>query len=498
MSTTNRLRALVQRLPVRLRLVAGFAAAMIVVLSASGAFVYWRVDYALDRRLDTDLAAQAAAVRPLLDSAGTLAANASAPATDPTFSDFQVLGPTNKVVASGAGLGATSLLSATTLERAQRSAVTVDVGSLLPISSRPLRLLAQPLSRGSGYVLVIGVHRDERDEALRELIAQLGIAALGTLVITTAVGERLAKAALAPVERYRAQAGSIAGGATGVRLDVPTGRNDEVTRLGHTLNEMLDALERSLARERRFLDDASHELRTPLTLLQTRVQLALRRPRSTTEHEAVLAELQTDIVQLAELAETLLVIGAATAQGNVAEVGDVTGVARSLVEAGSTSGLPQGWLLEAPATGTTAVPLSDARLRQVLLNLLTNAHLHGAPPVRVMIRAETIPGGDVVVLTVSDEGAGIPAAFLPKAVERFGRSDEARARPGAGLGLPLVHALVASGGVGGELRLCSVGTHHRYDHRYDFVCGHPDSGTTVTVALPALKTSTAAGTTRDS
>jgi len=483
MSTTGRLRALMQRLPLRLRLVAGFAAAMVVVLSASGAFVYWRVDYALDRRLDTDLAAQAAAVRPLLDSAGVLTANASAPTTDPAFSDFQVLGPTNNVVTAGAGLGSTSLLSATTWQRAQDSAVTVDVGSLLPISSRPLRLLAQPLRAGSPYVLVVGVHRDERDEALRELIAQLGIAALGTLVITTAVGERLAKAALAPVERYRAQARSIAAGATGVRLDVPASRNDEVTRLGHTLNEMLDALERSLARERRFVDDASHELRTPLTLLQTRVQLALRRPRSTTEYQAALAELQTDIVQLAELAETLLAIGATTAQGNLVEDGDIARVAHSLVEAGAVQGLPQSWLLDAPAAGSTTVALSDARIRQVLLNLLTNAHLHGAPPVRVAIHPQSTPVGDVVVLTVSDEGAGIPAAFLPQAVERFHRSDEARGRPGAGLGLPLVHALVAR--TGGELRLCSTGVHHRYNRRYDIDCDHPEAGTTVTVMLNA-------------
>lgn len=476
-----RLRALTRRLPLRLRLVAGFAAAMIVVLTASGAFVYWRVEYALDRRLDTDLTAEAAALRPQLNGNGV--PRAAPTVTDPALSDFQVLDPTGRVVSSGTGLGTTPLLDAATLARARRAPVTVDVGSLLPISARPLRLLAQPWSPASPYVLVVGVRRDERDEALRELIVQLAIAALGTLVITTAVGERLAKAALVPVERYRTRALSIAAGATGVRLDVPAGRDDEVTRLGRTLNEMLDALERSLVRERRFLDDASHELRTPLTLLLTRVQLTLRRPRSTAEHERVLAELQTDITQLAALAETLLAIGATSGStaGAAGETGDVTRVARSLAGAGPAPGLPPEWSLDASAAGTTSVHLSDARLRQVLLNLLTNAHLHGAAPVLVAVRPLSTPEGDVVVVTVTDEGPGIDGNFLPRAVERFHRSDDARARPGAGLGLSLVHALIEESR--GELRLCSQGVHHRFDQRFDIACTHPAQGTTATVML---------------
>ena len=79
-----------------------------------------------------------------------------------------------------------------------------------------------------------------------------------------------------------------------------------MTRLGSTLNGMLDALETALQHERRFTQDASHELRTPLTLLSTRVQLALRRERSPAEHEAILRELGRDIGELAALADQLL------------------------------------------------------------------------------------------------------------------------------------------------------------------------------------------------
>jgi len=460
-------RSLLRRTPLRLRLVAGFAAAMAVVLTASGAFVYWRVEYALDRRLDTDLTAQAAALQSVVAADGTVPATAVG--TDPERADFQVLDERGAVVSAGSGLGPRPLLAPGEVARAHRGPVTVDVGSLLPISERPLRLLARPLAGGSPLVLVVGVRRDARDEALRELIAQLGFAALGTLLVTTVVGERLAGAALRPAERYRTQAQAIAAGASGVRLDVPAGRDDEVSRLGDTLNEMLAALERGVQRERRFVDDASHELRTPLTLLLTRLQLTLTRPRSVAEHEEVLRELQTDVAALSVLAEDLLALGSAPALGD-AEAGDVARAARDL---------PTTTAVHAPEPGTTPVGLPDGRLRQVLLNLVTNAEVHGAAPVRVDVRRGP---HDLVVTTVTDAGAGIAGEFLPAAVERFSRAGDARARPGAGLGLALVDALVD--GHGGELRLCSRGSHHRYQHRFDVACAHPDGGTTATVLLP--------------
>ena len=85
--------------------------------------------------------------------------------------------------------------------------------------------------------------------------------------------------------------------------------NGFVTRLGHTLNDMLAVLEEAVERERHFVNDASHELRTPLTLLKSRIQLARRRARSVEEHERILDELSIDVGRLAALAEDLLALG---------------------------------------------------------------------------------------------------------------------------------------------------------------------------------------------
>jgi two-component system OmpR family sensor kinase len=96
-----------------------------------------------------------------------------------------------------------------------------------------------------------------------------------------------------------------------------------------------------------------------------------------------------------------------------------------------------------------------------------------------LVHADDVP---VAALTVSDRGPGVPAEFLPTAVERFSRTDVARPRPGAGLGLSLAHALVQHHD--GELRLCSRGVHHRYEQRFDVDCSHPSDGTTATVLMP--------------
>lgn len=468
-------RGRLSRLPLRVRLVAGFVVAVTVVLAVAGSFVYWRVSYALDLRLNSDLRTEAAALAPLVTDAGTLRDDPGLDRT-PGAQKYQVLDADGHVLSWGSELGPTPLLSGEQARAALRAEVVANVGALLPRSPHPLRLLTVGLAGpGSARVLLVGDSRDERDEALRELVAQLLLAGFGALVVTAVVGERLAKAALAPVERYRTQAERIAAGASGVRLDVPVAREDEVTRLGHTLNDVLDALEHALVRERRFTQDASHELRTPLTLLSTRIQLALRRPRSAAEYEATLGELGQDVTALSVLADQLLRLSTTdVAHPTPSEAGtDLVGVA-----AGATGRQGPRATFTAEPGAVLPVAMPESQLRQVLANLIGNAVLHGqGTPVAVRVRA----GDGTGVLTVADGGPGMDRAFLPTAADRFARGDTARGRPGAGLGLSLVRGLVELHG--GELRLCSSGVHHRYAERFPEPCAHPAGGTTASVIL---------------
>lgn len=477
------------RLPLRVRLVTGFVAAMVVVLSVAGAFVYWRVSYALDLRLNNDLRAEAAALSPLLTGQGVLRDD---PGLDRTSSghQYQVLDGAGRVLSMGGDVRGTTLLSHARAAAAVHAEVVADIGPLLTVGRRPrhpLRVLATPLNGpGPAQVLVVAERRDGRDEALRELVGQLLLAGLGALVVTAVVGERLAKAALAPVERYRSQAAQIAAGATGVRLDVPREHDDEVTRLGHTLNEVLDALEHAVVRERQFTQDASHELHTPLTLLSTRVQLALRRPRSPAEHEATLREFGQDVAALSALAEELLKISTSEDSPSPNSEGcDLGAVSRALsaeyakAEDSSAAGAPMKISFASCETvDPLPVQMPEEQARQVLGNLLGNAVLHGRGVVVVRVEGTDL----TAVLTVTDSGPGIDASFLAAAADRFARADASRSRAGAGLGLSLVRALVER--YDGELRLCSSGVHHRYERRFSIPCTHSESGTTATVLLP--------------
>ena len=465
------------RWPLRLRLVAGFAAAMLVLLTAAGAFVYWRVEYALDRGIDTELARAAATVGPLVAADGTIDPATDAATAEATGVVWQVVDGSGTVTDRGASAPPRPMVPAGVVGgvAASDEVRTVDVGSFLPVADAPYRVRVTPLD--AGPVLLVAVRRDHRDEALRELVLQLALAGLAALVVASLVGDLLARAALHPVERYRRRAAEIAAGTTGLRLDVPPGRDDEVTRLGHTLNEMLDALEEAVGRERQFLDDASHELRTPLTLLTSRIQLARRRPRTVPEHEVVLDELAVDVARLADLADQLLTLGSGV--GDDAEC-DATAVVAGLVERRRLAGPGHAseLVVELPA-GAVPVAVAPYVLERVVTNLLDNAVRHGEPPVGLRVRRADAHA----VVEVNDAGPGIAPELLPEATRRFARSAEARSRPGAGLGLAIVEQVVVA--AGGELRLCHGGSHHAVGVPSGLPCQH-GATMTVTVLLPVV------------
>jgi two-component system, OmpR family, sensor kinase len=474
------------KLSLHVRLVAGFAVAMLAVLVCAGAFVYWRVQVALDRELNTDLADTSSQLARQVTPSGEIADQSALL----TGERFQVLDARGLVLSRSATAPTTALLDPQTVEAALRGPVERDIGDLLPANDQPLRVYASPLDLQGGRgpaVLAVAADRSQRDEALRELLGQLVLAGLAMLVVTTVVGEVLAKASLRPVERYRRQAADIAAGAAGVRLDVPARRDDEITRLGHTLNGMLEELEQSLEHERRFVNDASHELRTPLTLIGTRVQLARRRPRTVPEHEAVLEEIESDIARLSRLADQLLEIGtireggtASTARSST----DLAAVARGEVErrralAGPDSPYRTGGSLQVRTTGPAQVDLHRVLAERLVGNLLDNAAAHGAPPATVVVDC----ADGVVRLRVSDAGPGMDAAMLAMATQRFARADRARSRPGSGLGLAIVRDIVVA--AGGQVRLCFGGQHeHVGAESIDDVPCDPGAEMTVTVLLP--------------
>ncbi len=422
---------------------------MLVVLAALGAFVYIGVGRAMLSTTDIALRVQAddssrhvdvgedPLDRDALESA-TIAEEFSATGTA-TYSSRTFGAP---------------LLSTADVERVARG-TTIKTFAHPPALAGPWRILAFPVKTPSGTVVVaIGRSAGERAETLDHLKHGFLLAVPAALLAATIAGYLLAASALRPVEEMRRRAQAISASTPDSRLPVPAAR-DEVRRLAETLNDMLDRLQDSFEHERRFLADASHELRTPLALLQTELDLALRRPRSPAELEDALRSAAEETVRLTRLAEDLLLL-ARSDQGELT-VRPETLSARALLE--ECVGRFQA-RVEASGRSLTIEPGEDItlsgdplRIEQGLSNLLENAFTHGTGNVTVAAEAE----GAMVAFHVRDHGPGFPAGFADRAFDRFTRADEARSTSGTGLGLAIVAAIARAHGGKAEIRPGTVG-----------------------------------------
>lgn len=430
------------RVPIRLRLTLAFTLVMAVVLSAIGVAVYLRFESNLDATVDQSLRSREADLAAFVERSGpTLPARGRRGIVDSDESFAQVLAPDGRVLDATALLPRRPLLGPADLERARSRRVQLERRNVFE-SGNHVRISAAPV-RGGRFVVVAGATLDDRDEALRNLRVLLLIGGPLALLLAAAAGYGVAAGALRPVEAMRGRAAAIGGGEAGERLPVPAG-GDELSRLGETLNEMLERLEVALARERDFVADASHELRTPLAILRGELELALRSGRTREELEAALRSAAEETDRLSQLAEDLLLL-ARLDRGQVplrrerldaTELLDTVGgrFARRAGDAGRSIEVD-------PAPG---VSLEGDRLRleQALSNMVENALRHGEGEVRLSARAHD----GVVQLHVRDDGPGFPDGMGEHAFERFARGPGAHDGSGAGLGLAIVSAIAVSHG----------------------------------------------------
>jgi signal transduction histidine kinase len=302
------------------------------------------------------------------------------------------------------------------------------------------RLLATPVrAQGRSLIVVVGASLDDRGDALHSLGTLLALGGAAALVLASLAGYGMATAAMRPVEAMRRRAAALSAADLEERLPVPEA-NDELRRLGQTLNGMLDRLETAIERERGFVDDASHELRTPLTLHKTELELALRYGTTPAELRAAIASAIEEADRLAQLADDLLVV-ARSDKGRLALKPERVEVGRLLDDVATRFGsrvAESGRRVHIePVDDGLAVEADRLRLEQALTNLVDNALRHGAGEVRLF----AVVDDGTLALHVSDGGAGFPPEFIDKAFDRFSRADASRARGGSGLGLAIVDAI---------------------------------------------------------
>lgn len=302
---------------------------------------------------------------------------------------------------------------------------------------------------------------ENRDTVGRLIMLQLmvGVAVLAALAV---LAYFVIRRSLRPLRAVEKTAAAIAAGDLYRRVPV-RGTNTEVDRLSQSLNGMLAhiqrafaateaseaAARRSEAKMRRFVADASHELRTPLTTISGFAELY--RQGVTTDPAMFMNRIEHEAQRMGLLVQDLLMLARLDAQrplelGPVdllAVASDAVHDAQAVTAATGDDGPQRAVELEIRSgTGTLEVIGDEARLRQVLANLLNNALTHTPPDADVKVRLT--PTDDEVLLEVADTGPGLPPEEAERIFERFYRTDTSRTRAsgGTGLGLSIVQALV--------------------------------------------------------
>jgi two-component system OmpR family sensor kinase len=425
----------VSRIPIRLRVALAFALVSAVVLAALGYFVYARFDAELSEQIDQGLRTHGDDIASLVAN-GDLARNARLLGREESFA--QVLTPDGRVYASTPQLGGDPQLTPEEAGRASEASFLVTRDRVRSISGEA-RLLARPADGPGGrFVVLAAASLDDRHDSLANLGTILLIGIPVALLLASIAGYLVSGRALRPVEAMRRRAAAVSAGDPEQRLPLPEA-DDEIRRLGETLNEMLGRLEAAIERERAFVDDASHELRTPLAMHKTELELALRYAKTPDEMRAAISSAIVEVDRLIQLAEDLLVL-ARSAEGKLAldlrpvGMGELLG---TLQERFSSRMKRDGRsLVVDPANGLT-VEGDRLRLEQALTNLVENAIEHGRG--EITVRAQRAEGE--VTIHVEDLGPGFAPEFIGHAFERFSRGDASRRGAGTGLGLAIVDAI---------------------------------------------------------
>ncbi|WP_045875453.1 HAMP domain-containing sensor histidine kinase [Pseudofrankia sp. DC12] len=320
-------------------------------------------------------------------------------------------------------------------------------------------IVLTPVTGDTGVLSILVLARSDHatQVAIRNrwirLFGGAGLASLVALALSVLLAQWVSR----PLRRLERAAATLGDGELSARARA-VGGPSEVRQLASSFDAMADRIEELVGSERAFLADVSHQIRTPLTAMRLRLELLtedlLDNPVAAMEVNGTL----TEVHRLSRMVDGLLAMARAHARdtARLPVAVDEVVAQRAVIwwPVAQAAGVELWTDVRDPSTAL----LTPGHLEQVLDNLLANALEASPPGGRVVVATVAAPAGQAPMLrlTVADDGPGMPAAARARAFERF-RTDLARSRAvradrrGNGLGLAVVHALVAADG--GQVRL---------------------------------------------
>ncbi len=288
------------------------------------------------------------------------------------------------------------------------------------------------------YAVQVALPLTSVDSVLRGLLLTYALLVGIGVVLAGVLGALIARAALAPIERFSEQTERVANALDRPRRLEETGAS-ELRRLAASFNQTLDALERSIQAQRHLIADASHELRTPMAALRSNIQIFLEAHRLPEEERRGLqAAIVAELDELTQLVADVLELARGAAAGEHTESIELDVIVREAISRARRRAPQLRFSVELEPTSIVNAP---DRVARAVTNVIDNARKWSSADGRIEV---VLRDG---VLSVRDHGPGFNEKDLEHVFDRFYRAQQARRMPGSGLGLAIVkQAAEAHGG----------------------------------------------------
>ncbi|MDT7766369.1 MAG: hypothetical protein QOC63_5789 [Mycobacterium sp.] len=385
--------------------------------------------------IDSSAAARVSDVAAEVEADGVAQMDPQVLRTDERILAVQIIGADGRVVALSDSAPNTPMVPISEIG----DGVRIGIPERASLFGR-IRFSAQTVSApgGARYTVLVGEGSQVVRSAMKSAVTALAIAAPIVIAVSAGATYILVARSMRSVDAIRSRVADISTSDLAERVPVPESR-DEIAALAETMNEMLARIEAGHMAQQRFVGDASHELRSPLTTIISALDVAVAHPELLNK-ELAAGTLIPEAHRMQALVDDLLLLARADERGLLIRRQDVD---LDDLAADEAQRLRRETSLDVRTELTPIRLVGDpTALSRVLRNLLENAALHAVSRIDLAVASG---GGDAVV-SVADDGPGIPAADRERVFDRFVRLDLDRSRSGggAGLGLAIVREIVAA------------------------------------------------------